>query len=117
MTASVRGRTRAPTAAVVFAALADPTRRALVERLARGPQSVSTLAAPLRVTLTAVGQHVRVLAAAGLVRTQKVGRVRTCRLGATGFAALEHWLHAQRARWEERLDRLGDVLAEDDDSR
>ena len=97
----------------VLNALGDPTRRAIVERLARGPQSVSALAAPLGVTLTAVGQHLQVLEESGLVRTAKVGRVRTCRIDAAGFSALEKWIGDQRSLWERRLDRLGGVLEGD----
>jgi DNA-binding transcriptional ArsR family regulator len=99
--------------AQVFNALGDPTRRAIVERLARGPQSVSALAHPLGVTLTAVGQHLQVLEESGLARTEKVGRVRTAQIEAAGFAVMEKWIADQRALWERRLDRLGDVLAED----
>lgn len=97
----------------VFNALGDPTRRAIVERLARGPQSVSALAAPLGVTLTAVGQHLQLLEESGLVRTEKLGRVRMARIEATGFTALETWIGEQRALWGRRLDRLGDVLGEE----
>ncbi|MDX2149838.1 MAG: metalloregulator ArsR/SmtB family transcription factor [Bryobacteraceae bacterium] len=88
----------------VFHALGDPTRRAIVEHLTAGPQSVSALAAPLGITLTAVAQHLQVLADAGLVKTEKAGRVRTCRLIPAGLQALERWI------WERRLDRLHDVL-------
>ena len=98
----------------VFHALGDPTRRAIVERLRDRPQSVSGLAAPLRVTLTAVTQHLKVLEEAGLVHTEKTGRVRTCRLDPAGFAALEQWVRDCRSTWERRLDRLGDILAEPD---
>jgi DNA-binding transcriptional ArsR family regulator len=75
----------------VFHALGDPTRRAIVERLSERPGSVSALATPLNITLTAVGQHLQLLEESGLVRTEKIGRVRTCRLEPAGFSALEHW--------------------------
>lgn len=99
----------------LFQALGDPTRRAIVDRLSLGPSSVSGLAAPLEVTITAVAQHLQVLEAARLVRTEKAGRVRTCRIEPEGFARLERWIADHRAQWERRLDRLGDVLAEDAD--
>jgi DNA-binding transcriptional ArsR family regulator len=99
----------------VFHALGDPTRRAIVEMLGAGPRSASRLAAPLDVTLTAVVQHLQVLEESGLVHTEKVGRVRTCRIATAGFAALERWIGDQRSLWERRLDRLGDLLAESDD--
>lgn len=98
---------------VVFAALGDPTRRAIVERLSRGPASVSDLAAPLRITLTGVRQHLDVLEACGLVSTRKVGRVRTCRFDARGLAVIETWIDAQRSMWVTALDNLGDVLDQD----
>jgi DNA-binding transcriptional ArsR family regulator len=96
----------------VFHALGDPTRRAIVEMLSERPLSVSRLAAPLNITLTAVRQHLRVLEESGLVRTEKVGRVRTCRIETAGFSALQQWIGDRRSRWERRLDRLGDLLAE-----
>jgi DNA-binding transcriptional ArsR family regulator len=95
----------------VFQALADPTRRGLVERLTRQPVSVSDLARPLPMSLPAVVQHLQVLEAAGLVRSEKVGRVRTCRIEPETLRAAETWLHARRTAWEIRLDRLGDYLA------
>ena len=98
----------------VFHALADPSRRSMVERLARGPASVSQLAEPLAMSLAAVVQHVSVLEEAGIVASQKVGRVRTCRLRSAGLRRAEDWLLAQRTDWERRLDRLGDVLASPD---
>jgi DNA-binding transcriptional ArsR family regulator len=100
----------------VFHALGDPTRRAIVEKLSKGPLSVSRLAAPLHITVTAVAQHLQVLEKSGLVRTEKVGRVRTCRVESAGFSVLEQWIAEQRSMWERRLDRLGDLLAESDDS-
>lgn len=93
-----------------FHALADPSRRAIVARLTAGPASVSTLAAPLPMSLAAVGQHVRVLEAGGLVRTEKVGRTRTCVLEPRTLRAVERWIADHRTRWEGALDRLGDVL-------
>jgi len=95
-----------------FQAIADPTRRAIVETLCRGPRSVSRLAAPLGITLTAVTQHIRVLEESGLVATTKMGRVRTCRIDAAGFRFLQEWLDHYRAMWERRLDRLGELLEE-----
>jgi DNA-binding transcriptional ArsR family regulator len=101
---------------LVFRALGDRTRRALVERLVRGPASVSELAEPLTMSLAAVVQHLQVLEAAGIVRSEKAGRVRTCRLEPEALRAGEHWLGRQRTTWEGRLDRLGDFLAEPDTS-
>ncbi len=98
----------------LFHALGDPTRRAILDRLAEGPASVSQLAAMLGVTLTAVGQHLELLEACRLAQTEKVGRVRTCRIEAAGFDALERWVRDHRTVWEKRLDRLGDLLIEDD---
>ncbi|HLJ63001.1 MAG TPA: metalloregulator ArsR/SmtB family transcription factor [Stellaceae bacterium] len=94
----------------VFHALADPARRAMVERLSQGPVSVSALAKPLPMSLPAVMQHLGVLEAAGLVRSQKRGRVRICAIEAEKLAAVEQWIRARRAEWEQRLDRLGDYL-------
>ncbi|HXC57399.1 MAG TPA: metalloregulator ArsR/SmtB family transcription factor [Rhizomicrobium sp.] len=98
----------------LFHALGDPTRRAIVDRLSAGPASVSRLAAPLAITVTAVSQHLAVLEQSGLVKTQKSGRVRLCHIEAAGFNALERWIGEHRARWDERLDRLGDVLNDED---
>ena len=86
----------------------------MVERLSRRPLSVSHLAAPLGITLTAVAQHLQVLQQSGLVRTEKTGRVRICRVDPAGLTVLEQWLAHQRSLWEERLDQLGDLLDEDD---
>jgi DNA-binding transcriptional ArsR family regulator len=94
----------------VFQALADPTRRDIVERLTRGPASVSALAEPLAMSLPAVMQHLQVLEACGLVRSEKVGRVRTCQVDPPALRAAEDWLARQRTAWETRLDRLGDHL-------
>ncbi|HEX2033442.1 MAG TPA: metalloregulator ArsR/SmtB family transcription factor [Chloroflexota bacterium] len=96
----------------MFHALADPTRRAMVERLSRGPASVSELARPLAMSLPAVVQHLQVLEASGLVRSEKVGRVRTCRIEPAALRLAERWITERRESWERRLDRLGDYLAE-----
>lgn len=98
----------------VFHALGDPTRRTMVERLSRGPVSVSQLAEPLGVTLAAVVQHLQVLEASGIVRTEKTGRVRTCSLAPEGLSVAEQWLSERKLLWARGLDRLGAVLAEDD---
>lgn len=97
----------------VLHALGDPTRQAIIERLSRGPVSISQLAEPLGITLTAVGQHLQALEESGLAKTEKVGRVRTCRLETAGLTVLESWIREQRSTWERRLDRLGELLAED----
>jgi DNA-binding transcriptional ArsR family regulator len=97
---------------LTFQALADPTRRIMVERLSRGPASVSELAQPLAMTLSAVVQHLAVLEASGLVRSEKVGRVRTCRIEPQALQSAERWITERRASWERRLDRLGAFLAE-----
>jgi DNA-binding transcriptional ArsR family regulator len=97
---------------LVFQALSDPTRRAIVERLDRGPASVSQLAQPFAMSLPAVLQHVAVLEASGLVRTTKVGRVRTCRIDSRALSLAGRWIQERRTTWERRLDRLGLVLAE-----
>ena len=99
----------------VFHALGDPTRRTIIEKLSERPHSVSSLAVPLNITLTAVGQHLQLLEESGLVRTEKTGRVRTCSLEPAGFSALERWIQDRRSTWERRLDRLGDLLAEPDE--
>lgn len=98
----------------VFHALGDPARQAIVDRLSRGSASVSELAEPLDMTLSAVVQHVKVLERSGVIRTEKIGRVRTCRLEPKALAAAERWIAQRRALWERRLDRLGDVLEERD---
>ena len=98
----------------LFRALGDPTRRTILARIARSPCSVSALAEPLGITLTAVAQHLQALEAVDLVRTEKVGRVRTCRIEPAGFDRLEAWIRDQRSHWERRLDRLSDFLAEED---
>jgi DNA-binding transcriptional ArsR family regulator len=98
----------------VFQALADPARRIMMERLARGPASVSELAQPLAMSLPAVLQHLQVLETSGLVRSVKVGRVRTCRIQPSALRTAETWITRRRAGWERRLDRLGDLLATED---
>lgn len=98
----------------LFHALGDPTRRAILDRLVAGPASVSRLAEPLGVTLTAVAQHLQILEEAGLAHTEKLGRVRTCRIDSAGFHALEQWIRDHRTAWERKLDRLDRFLAEDD---
>jgi DNA-binding transcriptional ArsR family regulator len=100
----------------VFHALGDPTRRAIVEKLSHGPTSVSTLAGPLQITVAAVVQHLQVLEESGLVRTQKVGRVRTCHMEAAGLSVAERWIANRRSLWERRLDRLGNLLGESEES-
>jgi DNA-binding transcriptional ArsR family regulator len=95
----------------VFHALADSSRRSMVERLTHGAASVSELAEPLPMSLAAVAQHLGVLESAGIVDSEKVGRVRVCRLAPRGLQPAEGWLAAQRREWERRLDRLGELLA------
>jgi len=87
----------------------------MLEMLSEGPMSVSRLATPLAITLTAVVQHLQVLEESRLVHTEKTGRVRTCRIETAGVAALEQWIRDRRSMWERRLDRLGDLLAESDE--
>lgn len=95
---------------LAFQALADPTRRGMLARLTRGPASVSELAQPFRISLPAVMQHLQQLEASGLVRSEKKGRVRTCRLQPKALSAAEAWIAEQRELWEGRLDRLEDYL-------
>lgn len=97
----------------LFHALADPTRRAILGRLSQGPASATALAGPLSVTVTAIGQHLRVLEASRLVTTRKAGRTRTAHIDRAGFSALEQWIGFHRALWDQRLDRLGEILAEE----
>ena len=101
----------------LFQALADPARRMMVQRLSRGPASVSQLAEPLRMSLPAVVQHLQVLEASGLVSSEKTGRVRTCRIEPGALKPAERWIAARRAEWERRLDRLGAFLAASDQPR
>jgi DNA-binding transcriptional ArsR family regulator len=95
----------------LFKALADPARRAMVERLSQGSAPVSELAKPLPMSLPAALQHLGVLEDAGLVRSEKVGRVRMCSIEPGTLSLAEHWIHARRVEWERRLDRLGSYLA------
>lgn len=97
---------------LAFQALSDPTRRAMVERLSRGPASVSELAEPFPMSMSAVVQHLKVLEASGLVASEKVGRVRTCRVEPAAMSAAEHWLNERRRSVERSLDRLGAFLDE-----
>jgi DNA-binding transcriptional ArsR family regulator len=101
----------------VFQALADGTRREMVERLVRGPASVGELAKPFAMSLPAVMQHLQVLEACGLVRSAKVGRVRTCRIEPAVLRLAEDWLGRQRTAWEQGLDRLGDFLKDRTDTK
>jgi DNA-binding transcriptional ArsR family regulator len=100
---------------LAFQALADPSRRAMVDRLAQGPATVSELAKPLAMSLPGVMQHLAVLEASGLVVSQKVGRVRTCRIEPKALTQAERWIAERRALWERRLDRLGAFLEETKD--
>ena len=100
---------------LMFQALADPGRRLMVERLSKGPASVSQLAEPLDMSLSAVVQHLQVLEASGLVRTEKVGRVRTCTIEPNALGQAEKWISDRRTQWERRLDRLGEYLTEQTD--
>ena len=95
---------------LAFQALSDPTRRAMVERLARGPASVSELAGPFAMSMSAVVQHLKVLEASGLVKSEKIGRVRTCRVEPEVMSAAERWLNDRRKSVEHSLDRLGAFL-------
>ncbi len=99
----------------LFHALGDPTRRAILDKLCQGPLSVSRLAEPLGVTVTAVMQHLQILEESGFVHTEKLGRVRTCRVDTAGFMALQQWINDHRTLWEQRLDRLGDFLELDEE--
>ncbi len=94
----------------LFHALSDPARRAMVERLSRGPARVTELARPLPMSLPAAMQHLGVLEAAGLVRSEKIGRVRTCAIEPQALGNAQQWINARRLEWEHRLDRLGDYL-------
>jgi DNA-binding transcriptional ArsR family regulator len=98
----------------VFAALADPSRRTMVERLSRGPASVSELAQPLPMSLPSVLQHLQVLEQRGLVRSSKAGRVRTYRIRPDALRPVERWINERMAGWERRLDRLGEHLEQSD---
>jgi len=95
-----------------FQALADPSRRRMLERLGAGPASVGELAEPLAMSLPSVLQHLQLLEASGLIRSEKLGRVRTCRLEPAALEQVEAWVAARRGGWQRRFDRLGDYLAE-----
>ena len=99
---------------LMFQALADPSRRAVVARLSRGPASVSELARPLEMKLPSVMQHLEMLEASGLIRSEKVGRVRTCRLEPKALRTIEDWIAQRRTQWERRYDRLAQFLEEDE---
>jgi DNA-binding transcriptional ArsR family regulator len=120
LTNAVRGRilkqipNQSATLDRVFHALADPSRRGMVERLSRGPASVSELAQPLAMSLPAVLQHLRLLESSGLVRTEKIGRTRTCTIEPRALTLAEQWIGDRRTLWERRLDRLGDYLGRGD---
>ena len=100
-----------PNLDLMFQALADPTRRGMVDRLSRGPVSVSELAKPFQMSLPAVVQHLQVLEASGLVSSQKIGRVRTVRIEPEALSQAEQWINDRRTSWVKRLDRLGNFLA------
>jgi DNA-binding transcriptional ArsR family regulator len=100
-----------PAIEVVFHALSDANRRAMIDRLLDGPASVTELARPLAISLPAVVQHLHVLEASGVVRSEKVGRVRTCEIEPLALSTAERWISERRAMWEARLDRLGEFLA------
>src|SRR5687767_10882678 len=100
----------------VFHALSDPNRRAILERLSRGPISVSALAEPFAVSLAAVVQHLQVLEESGVIHTEKVGRVRTCSIAPDGLRLAEQWINERMTLWERRLDRLGELLAQQPDA-
>ena len=101
---------RSPALDGVFHALSDPSRRSIVERLSHGTATVSDLAEPLPISLPAVLQHLDVLERSGLVSSEKVGRVRTCRIESAALQPAERWIRARRAGWERNLDRLGEYL-------
>ncbi len=100
---------------LAFQALSDPTRRAMVERLSRGPASVSELALPFPMSMSAVVQHLKILEASGLVASEKTGRVRTCRVDAQALSAAERWINDRRRTVERSLDRLAAFLEETKD--
>ena len=104
-------QTPVPSLDLMFQALSDPSRRMMVDRLSRGPASVSELAKPFDMSLPAVVQHLQVLEQSGLVRTEKVGRVRTCTMDPGAMSLAEKWINDRRIQWERRLDRLGEFLA------
>ena len=101
----------------LFQALADPTRRAVIARLGRGPASVGDLAQPFAMALPSFMKHIHLLEDTGLIRTSKTGRVRTCEIDKTRLAAIDGWLAEQRAIWESRTDRLEQFVTQDKDTR
>jgi DNA-binding transcriptional ArsR family regulator len=101
-----------PAVDVVFHALSDANRRAMIDRLLDGPASVSELAQPLSISLPAVVQHLHVLEDSGVVHSRKLGRVRTCEIEPAALSTAERWISERRVQWERRLDRLGEFLAE-----
>ncbi|HJS79743.1 MAG TPA: metalloregulator ArsR/SmtB family transcription factor [Vitreimonas sp.] len=100
---------------LAFQALADPSRRAMVDRLVQGPATVSELAKPLAMSLPGVMQHLAVLETSGLVISEKIGRTRICRIEPRMLSQAEQWIAERRALWERRLDRLGQFLDETKD--
>ena len=106
-----------PSLDLVFQALADPTRRLIVERLTQGSATVTELAEPLDMSLPAVLQHLQVLETSGLVRSEKAGRVRTCSIDDALLRKAEQWIARRRAVWERRLDRLGEYLAQQEEEQ
>jgi DNA-binding transcriptional ArsR family regulator len=103
---------QSPNLDLMFQALADPTRRAMIDRLSHGPASVSELAKPFAMSLPAVVQHLQALEQSGLVSSQKLGRVRTVRIEPEALSLAEQWINDRRTLWARRLDRLGDLLSE-----
>ena len=101
----------------MFQALSDPSRRNMLDRLSHGPASVSQLAEPLDMSLPAVVQHLQILEASGLVKTEKIGRVRSCTLDTSAMSLAERWINDRRTQWERRLDRLGEFLEQTPDDR
>jgi DNA-binding transcriptional ArsR family regulator len=104
---------QSPTVDPVLQALADPTRRLIVERLGEGPASVKQLAAPLPMSLAAVMQHLQVLERAGLVKSEKRGRTRVCELDVARLDTLDEWIAERKRTWERRYDRLGEILKQE----
>jgi DNA-binding transcriptional ArsR family regulator len=101
----------------MFEALADPTRRGMVERLSRGPASVSELALPFAMSLPAIVQHLQVLEQSGLIKSEKLGRIRTCTIDTGALSLVEKWINDRRVGWERRLDRLGAFLDAEDNKK
>ncbi len=97
----------------MFDALGDPTRRAILGLLGRGPQPAGALAEPLAISLPGVVQQLRVLEESGLIRTEKVGRTRLCHIEPQGFRTLESWMASRRQQWERHFDMLGEVLRQE----